>query len=365
MAKELLGKYLIRKTDDGIIAAKVVEVEAYRGSDDPASHAFKGMTERNKVMFGEPGHAYVYFTYGMHFCLNVKTGHTGIPGAVLIRAVEIIDGLELAGRNRKTASSSELSNGPGKLTKAMNITNAHNGLDLVKSDELYLCELEENMKLQISASGQEIYALLRRRARELGYSEKKNISRAFAELNRLAGRLQIRKLIKVRAEIIYRKAQKEGLVQGRSILGAAAAAIYAACREGGTPITLREISEVSLSNKKEIARDYRLFCKELGLQIRSVDSVAFFSKIAEGAKISNAAQGLAHTLLKGAKNKRYCSGKHPSGLVASALHIASLRCSEKKTKKEISEAAGVSDTTVRHNCIVLRKIYAGECCKED
>lgn len=152
VAKELLGKYLVRANSDGNIVARIIEVEAYGGSDDPASHAYKGITERNRVMFGEPGHAYVYFTYGMHFCLNVKAGHRGIPGAVLIRAVEIIDGLELAGRNRKTASSSELSNGPGKLTKAMNITKAHNGLDLVQSDQLYIYESKENGSLEILTS---------------------------------------------------------------------------------------------------------------------------------------------------------------------------------------------------------------------
>lgn len=218
---------------------------------------------------------------------------------------------------------------------------------------------------RLSASGRETYARLKRRACELGYSKNKNISRAFAELNRLAGRLQIMDLIKVRAEIIYRKAQKEGLIQGRSILGAAAAAIYIACREGGIPITLREISKVSLSNKKEIARDYRLFCKELGLHIQSIDSIAFFSKIADGMNISMATQGVAIGILKDAKNKRYCFGKDPSGLVASALHIASLRCSEKKTEKEISEAAGVTDATVRHNCAVLKKVDAGLCCREE
>jgi DNA-3-methyladenine glycosylase len=152
VAKELLGKNLVKVTSEGKIVARITEVEAYGGSDDPASHAYKGITERNRVMFGDPGHAYVYFTYGMHFCLNVKAEHRGIPGAVLIRAIEITNGLELAGRNRKTASSSELSNGPGKLTKAMNITKAHDGLDLVKSDELYICELEEKRKLQISTS---------------------------------------------------------------------------------------------------------------------------------------------------------------------------------------------------------------------
>jgi DNA-3-methyladenine glycosylase len=152
VAKELLGKYLVRVTAEGNIVARIVEVEAYGGSDDSASHAYKGIRERNRVMFGEPGHAYVYFTYGMHFCLNVKAEHIGIPGAVLIRAVEIIDGLELASRNRSAKSSIELSNGPGKLTKAMNITKAHNGIDLVKTTQLYICKPEDSERSEISAS---------------------------------------------------------------------------------------------------------------------------------------------------------------------------------------------------------------------
>lgn len=153
VAEELLGKHLVRVNSEGNIVARIVEVEAYGGSDDPASHAYRGMTERNRVMFGEPGHAYVYFTYGMHFCLNVKAEHTGIPGAVLIRAVEILDGLEIARRNRNTQSCSGLSNGPGKLTKAMSITRAHNGVDLVKRSELYIRDPKTNGRLEISNSG--------------------------------------------------------------------------------------------------------------------------------------------------------------------------------------------------------------------
>lgn len=142
----------MRVTANGNIVARITEVEAYGGSDDPASHAYKGITERNRVMFGEPGRAYVYFTYGMHFCLNVKAETEGVPGAVLIRAVEIADGLELACRNRRATSPLELSNGPGKLTKAMNITKVHNGLDLVESDQLYICEPRETQSLSISTS---------------------------------------------------------------------------------------------------------------------------------------------------------------------------------------------------------------------
>jgi DNA-3-methyladenine glycosylase len=152
VAKELLGKLLVRKTEDGSIVARIVEAEAYGGSDDPASHAYRGLTERNRVMFGKPGFAYVYFIYGNHYCLNVKAETEGIPGAVLVRAVEIIQGMKLARRNRGLHSLKELSNGPGKLTKALHISKAENGLDLIKSKELYICESGEDNRWEISNS---------------------------------------------------------------------------------------------------------------------------------------------------------------------------------------------------------------------
>jgi DNA-3-methyladenine glycosylase len=152
VAKELLGKLLVRKTEDGRIVARIVEVEAYGGSDDPASHAYRGLTERNRVMFGKPGFAYVYFIYGNHYCLNVKAETEGVPGAVLVRAVEIIQGMKLARRNRGLHSLKELSNGPGKLTKALHISKTENGLDLVKSKELYICESDEDNRWEISTS---------------------------------------------------------------------------------------------------------------------------------------------------------------------------------------------------------------------
>jgi len=152
VAKELLGKRLVRNTSDGRIIARIVEVEAYGGSDDPASHAYRGLTQRNQVMFGKPGFAYVYFIYGNHYCLNVKAEKEGNPSAVLVRAVEVIQGIELARRNRGLASLKELSNGPGKLTKALRISKAENGLDLVRSKELYVCETKEDNRWEISTS---------------------------------------------------------------------------------------------------------------------------------------------------------------------------------------------------------------------
>ena len=138
VAKEMLGKTLVRQSPQGRIAAKIVEVEAYRGNDDPASHAYRRKTPRNQLMFGKAGFTYIYFIYGNHYCLNVATEREGIPGAVLIRAVEVIEGLELARKNRKTNSLANLSNGPGKLTQALNITQRQNGLDLTQKKELFI-----------------------------------------------------------------------------------------------------------------------------------------------------------------------------------------------------------------------------------
>lgn len=142
VARDLPGKNLLRSTAAGEIVAKIVEVEAYRGSDDPASHAYRKKTPRNRLMFGKAGVAYVYFIYGNHYCLNVTTEGEGIPGAVLIRAIEIVEGLNIAQRNRKIQSAISLTNGPGKLTQALAISKAQNGLDLTLQGELFICETE-------------------------------------------------------------------------------------------------------------------------------------------------------------------------------------------------------------------------------
>ena len=152
VAQGLLGKFLVRRTPKGDISAKIVEVEAYRGSDDPASHAFKGETPRNRLMFGNPGFAYIYFVYGNHHCLNVTTEPEGVPGAVLIRAVEIVDGLALARENRPVDSVVSLSNGPGKLTKALNISKIHNGIDLATPGELFICGSETVESFEMATS---------------------------------------------------------------------------------------------------------------------------------------------------------------------------------------------------------------------
>jgi DNA-3-methyladenine glycosylase len=138
VAKDLLGKRLVRIRGRGRMVGEIVEVEAYRGSDDPASHAFRGLTPRNAPMFGEAGHAYVYFTYGNHYCLNITTRENGMPGAVLIRAIEPTEGISTMARLRPKVPKLALTNGPGKLTKALGIDKSLNEIDMTKHGPLYV-----------------------------------------------------------------------------------------------------------------------------------------------------------------------------------------------------------------------------------
>lgn len=136
VAQALLGKLLIRKIARKKLVGRIVEVEAYLGSKDPAAHAYAGLTARNAVLFGPAGHAYVYFIYGMHYCLNFSCEPEGQAGCVLLRAIEPVSGLEEMARLRglpKHVPPRQLASGPGRLCQALDITrHAINGIDVTQ-----------------------------------------------------------------------------------------------------------------------------------------------------------------------------------------------------------------------------------------
>ncbi len=132
VAKKLLGTYLVHETKRGPLIGRIVETEAYLFRDDPACHAHKGMTKRNEMMFGQAGTAYIYLIYGMYYCFNVVTGKVGEGEAVLIRALEPLEGIEQMEKRRGKAALHKLCNGPGKLTMALGLDHRLNGSCLRK-----------------------------------------------------------------------------------------------------------------------------------------------------------------------------------------------------------------------------------------
>jgi DNA-3-methyladenine glycosylase len=130
VAPTLLGQVVEHESPQGLVAVRLTEVEAYDGPNDPGSHSYRGRTPRNAVMFGPPGHAYVYFTYGMHWCLNLVCGPDGRPSAVLLRAGVVIEGEELAWSRRPAARTArDLARGPARLAQALGLDGTFNGVD--------------------------------------------------------------------------------------------------------------------------------------------------------------------------------------------------------------------------------------------
>ncbi len=139
VAPLLLGWTLTHTTAEGTVSVRLTEVEAYMGADDPASHAYRGPTPRNVVMFGHAGHLYTYFSYGVHWCCNVVTGTEGHASAVLLRAGRVVEGQELARRRRgEPTRDRSLARGPGCLGQALGLGRAHNGTDLLAEGPLSL-----------------------------------------------------------------------------------------------------------------------------------------------------------------------------------------------------------------------------------
>ena len=186
-------------------------------------------------------------------------------------------------------------------------------------------------------------------------SADRNLAQAMSELDRLSGKVYVTPPIKEKAAVIYRKALDKGLVRGRSIAAIAAASLYAACRGSGTPRTLNEIGEASLVAKKDVARCYRLLLQELNVKMPIADPLTYVSKIAEKNEISGKTQGAAIGILRQARIKRASAGKDPMGLAAAALYIACLQNNERKTQKDIADAAGVTEVTVRNRYKSLKK----------
>ncbi|MFE5212927.1 DNA-3-methyladenine glycosylase [Streptomyces sp. NPDC056600] len=143
VAPRLLGAVLTHEAPEGTVSIAITETEAYSGSADPASHAYRGRTPRNAVMFGPAGHLYVYRSHGLHWCANIVTGTDGIASAVLIRAGKVVEGEDLARERRGSAvESSRLARGPGNFCQAIGITAEHNGTDLLGGTAVALSQGE-------------------------------------------------------------------------------------------------------------------------------------------------------------------------------------------------------------------------------
>jgi transcription initiation factor TFIIB len=179
-------------------------------------------------------------------------------------------------------------------------------------------------------------------------SADRNLAQAMAELDRLADKIHIPSSVKEKAALVYRKSLDKGLVRGRSISAIAAAALYAACRSTGTPRTLKEVSDASLARKKDVARCYRLLLRELDIHMPISEPVNYTSKIGSKVGITEKTQRRAMGILQKADVLKIDAGKDPMGLAAAALYIACVLEGEKKTQKEIADAAGVTEVTVRN-----------------
>ncbi len=149
VARELLGAYIVRAYQGNLLVGMICETEAYQGADDAASHAYRGITPRNAPMFGPCGYSYVYFIYGKHFCFNVVAHEPAHAGAVLIRGICPMAGVEIMQTLRKRSES--LTNGPAKLTQAFAIDRSLNNRDLITSDMLYLAHPNQQNTFQVHA----------------------------------------------------------------------------------------------------------------------------------------------------------------------------------------------------------------------
>ena len=182
----------------------------------------------------------------------------------------------------------------------------------------------------------------------------RNLRQAFSELDRLSDKLSVSDAVVEKSAYIYRKALERGLVRGRSISAIIAASLYVACRDTQTPRTLKDMAAVSNIKKKDIARCYRLLLKEMDIQMPVVDPTKCVSRIASKAGLAEKTKRRALEILKRAKETRISAGKDPMGLAAAALYVACTLEGEDKTQKDVAEAAGVTEVTIRNRYKGLR-----------
>jgi len=176
----------------------------------------------------------------------------------------------------------------------------------------------------------------------------RNFRQAFSELSRLKDKLALGDAVIEKAAYIYRKAIEKGLVRGRSISALIASALYAACRDTETPRTLKDIGVASNIKRKDIARCYRLLLKELSLKMPVVDPIKCVSRIASKAELSEKTKREAARILRTAEENKISAGKDPMGLAAAALYVACVTNGENKTQRDVAEAAGVTEVTIRN-----------------
>ena len=184
----------------------------------------------------------------------------------------------------------------------------------------------------------------------------RNLRQAFNEMGKLKDKLALTDTVIEKAAYIYRKAMEKKLVRGRSIQGLVGACLYAACRDTETPRTLYDISDGMNIKKKDIARCYRLIFRELELKMPVVDPVKGISRIASVAKLSEKSKRKAVKILNQAKDIGLVAGKDPMGVAAASLYLACITTGEIKSQKEISNASGITEVTIRNRCVGLRKM---------
>lgn len=185
-------------------------------------------------------------------------------------------------------------------------------------------------------------------------STEKNLSVALRELDKMGDKLGVSQAVKERAAYIYRKALERGLLRGRSIIGIAAASLYAAFRDTETPRTLKDIAAVENLSKKAVARDYRILLREMNLSMPVADAAKNVTRIASRVGLSERVARKAIEIIRITEEREISAGKAPMGLAASALYLAGVIEGEVKTQKEIAQAAGVTEVTVRNRYKGLR-----------